>query len=163
MGIESGDDQTANTGDGQGWVGDLGVYRYDYGFTGLGSCLETLTGASFGGSPRYTTCLTSVLIRQTKNNSGGNHLRLWQQKTTGAYFLAVSYEEDLNNSHTVEPNGYDIGRDDLVSAATSAKTTYNGVTYTTTSTYVTGLLTPGSAGEFSYFALFNCVFIEPWS
>lgn len=41
-----------------------------------------------------------------------------------------------------------LGRDELVTAATGT-TSYKGVTYKTTSTYVTGLLTPGAAGALS--------------
>ncbi|KAF8308439.1 hypothetical protein DL93DRAFT_1885737 [Clavulina sp. PMI_390] len=119
LGITLGGVQTANTGDGRGWTNQVAVMRYDYGDSGLGSCLESLTG--------------------------GNHFRFWQQTTTGAYFFATSKEEWVGESHNIVPNGYDIGRDELVTAA-QGTTSYNGVKYTTTVEYVTGLLQPGSAG-----------------
>jgi len=46
----------------------------------------------------------------TSLQTGGNHFRFWEQTTTGAYFLAVSFEESLENKHTIAPNGYDIGQ-----------------------------------------------------
>ena len=52
----------------------------------------------------------------------------------------------LGESHTIAPNGYDNGRDGVVSAATRGTTTYKQKSYTSTVEYVTGLLTPGSEG-----------------
>jgi hypothetical protein len=40
---------------------------------------------------------------------GGNYFRYWQQITTGAFFLATSHEEPLEEHHTISPNGYDGG------------------------------------------------------
>ncbi|KAF8309989.1 hypothetical protein DL93DRAFT_2084934 [Clavulina sp. PMI_390] len=119
LGITLGNVQTANTGDGCGWLNQTALMRYDYGDSIFGSCLEIL--------------------------SGGNHFRCWQQNTTGAYFLAVSYEEGIMDYHDIEANGYDIGRDDLVQAA-NGTTSFGGVTYTTTAEYVSGLLQAGSDG-----------------
>lgn len=45
FGIHIGNPQTANTGDGRGWTDEIAVMRYDYGDSGLGTCLESLTGA----------------------------------------------------------------------------------------------------------------------
>jgi len=120
LGLHSGGAQTANTGDGRGWTPEVAVIRFDFGDSALGTCLESI--------------------------EGGNHFRFWQQSSTGAYFLAVSLEESLKEHHTIAPNGYDIGRDQLVKAATAGPTSYNGVTYTATVEYVTGLLQPGSDG-----------------
>jgi len=64
---------------------------------------------------------------------------------TGALFLAVSQEEDAEENHTIVPDGYDIGRNLLVSNAVGI-TTFGGVKYSTTAENITGLLTPGSAG-----------------
>jgi len=43
---------------------------------------------------------------------GGYHLRGWRQDTTGAYFLAVSQEDNLDlvgRTHHIKPNGYNAG------------------------------------------------------
>jgi len=120
LGFHIGNPQTANLGDGRGWVNETAVIRADYKDTFLGTCIESLTG--------------------------GNHFRFWQQTTTNAIFLAVSVEQDANKHHNIVPNGYDLGRDQIVEAATAKPTSIGGVTYTTTVEWVTGLLTPGSQG-----------------
>ncbi|KAF9518137.1 hypothetical protein BS47DRAFT_1338730 [Hydnum rufescens UP504] len=119
FGINLGGPQSANLGDGRGWVNQTAVLRYDYMNVGVGTCLESL--------------------------SGGNHFRFWQQVNTGAYFLACSVEEWLGQGHNIVPNGYDLGRDAIVASA-EGQTSYKGVTYLSTVEYVTGLLTPGSTG-----------------
>lgn len=58
---------------------------------------------------------------------------------------SVSQEEDLEESHTIIPDGYNIGRDKLVSQAIGT-THFDGVTYVTTARNLTGLLAAGSAG-----------------
>jgi len=126
LGIQLGGAQTANLGDGQGWVDQLAVLRYDFGDPGVGSCAESL--------------------------AGGNHFRFWHQSTTGAYFLASSVEKWAGQHHDIVPNGYDLGRDNIVSSIVgsasngSGTTSYKGVTYSNTVEYVSGLLTPGSSG-----------------
>jgi hypothetical protein len=45
FGITIGTLQTANLGDGQGWVNQIAVMRADYGEPDEGSCLESLTGS----------------------------------------------------------------------------------------------------------------------
>ncbi|KZP11616.1 hypothetical protein FIBSPDRAFT_756470 [Athelia psychrophila] len=123
LGFHLGGPQSANLGDGNGWVNQTTELRYDYGNSGIGTCLESLIG--------------------------GNHLRLYIQNGTsansGALFLAVSTEEDVSNSHTIIPDGYNIGRNSLAQAATGS-TSNNGVSYSTTATNVTGLLAAGTAG-----------------
>lgn len=59
---------------------------------------------------------------------------------------SVSQEENLEQHHTISPNGYDIGRDMLVSAATSGQTSFRGVLYQSTMQEITGLLPAGSQG-----------------
>lgn len=81
LGIEAGGEQTANTGDGRGWTDEVAVFRYDYGNSIFGSCLETLTGMCI---------LTIDTAKLDYCDTGGNHFRYWKQSTTGAYFLAVS-------------------------------------------------------------------------
>ncbi|KAF7976859.1 hypothetical protein HWV62_5576 [Athelia sp. TMB] len=123
LGFHLGGPQSANLGDGNGWVNQTTELRFDYGSTGVGTCLESLVG--------------------------GNHLRLYIQNgaeaDSGALFLAVSKEENVFESHTIIPDGYDIGRNELVSSATGS-TSHGGVDYSTVAHNVTGLLAAGSAG-----------------
>ncbi|WFD25023.1 hypothetical protein MEQU1_003733 [Malassezia equina] len=92
--------QHANLGDGRGYTPQLFEYRSilfrDSPGAWIGACWESL--------------------------AGGNHFRVWRQNgteaDTGAWFLAVSKEEDVLEQHTISPNGYDVGRDMLVDAAT---------------------------------------------
>ncbi|KZT28397.1 hypothetical protein NEOLEDRAFT_1129796 [Neolentinus lepideus HHB14362 ss-1] len=121
--IHLGAPQTANLGDGKGWTNQLIEFRQDYGNDGIGTCLESLIG--------------------------GNHFRVWRQNGTlansGALFFAVSKEEPLTEEHDVIPNGYNIGRDLLVSAALG-DTEFYSVKYRTRARNITGLLAPGDTG-----------------
>ncbi|KDQ16114.1 hypothetical protein BOTBODRAFT_268237 [Botryobasidium botryosum FD-172 SS1] len=119
LGLHIGDKQQANLGDGKGYKDELAVIRQDFGNVGLGTCLESLTG--------------------------GNHFRMWRQETTGAYFLAASKEKPASKNHDIVSDGYNIGRDQVVAAATG-DTNYKGVKYHTTVEFVTGLLPVGSDG-----------------
>jgi len=123
LNVHLGNPQSANLGDGHGLVNQTIELRQDYGNSVAGTCLESLIG--------------------------GNHFRVFQQNgpsaNSGALFLAVSQEENISESHTITPNGYDIGRDLLVSAAIGIKS-FDGITYTTSATNLTGLLAPGSDG-----------------
>jgi len=71
--------------------------------------------------PIWGTCWESVI--------GGNHFRAWKQNGTqansGAWFLGVSKEEHSGKHHDIVPNGYNIGRDWLVSRAV-AGSRWNG-------------------------------------
>jgi hypothetical protein len=121
FGLHLGGYMSADLGDGNGWVNQTIELRQDY---------------AIGG-----TCLESLI--------GGNHFRIFVQNGTaadsGALFLAVSREEPLTENHDVVPDGYDIGRNQLVSAAVG-KTWFNGVKYHTTARNVTGLLAAGVDG-----------------
>ncbi|KAJ7449035.1 hypothetical protein B0H11DRAFT_335372 [Mycena galericulata] len=121
--LHIGDPQSANLGDGNGWVNQTIELREDFGSTALGTCWESL--------------------------AGGNHLRLYRQNGTlansGALFLAVSKEEDVVEHHTISPDGYNIGRDLLVQRA-NGTTSFNGVKYTTATRRIQGLIDPGSEG-----------------
>lgn len=66
----------------------------------------------------FGTCIESL--------KGGNHIRAWQQQGTGAWFFAASKEENVTKHHMIVPNGYNIGRDDLVQQSQKNK---NGITY----------------------------------
>jgi len=123
LGIHLGAPQSANLGDGNGFVNQTVELRQDYGDAELGTCLESLIG--------------------------GNHFRVFRQNgplaNSGALFLAVSQEEDVEDGHNIIPDGYNIGRNLLVSGAMGT-TSSGGVTYSTTATNITGLLPVGSVG-----------------
>jgi len=124
LGLHLGGPQSANLGDGNGFVNQTVEMRDDFGNSQVGTCLESL--------------------------AGGNHLRMFRQNgtnaNTGALFLAVSKEEDVTTGHTISPNGYDVGRDELVSSATTGQTSFGGVTYSTAQQTLSGLLPTGSNG-----------------
>ncbi|KAJ7630090.1 hypothetical protein DFH06DRAFT_1224869 [Mycena polygramma] len=121
--IHLGDPQSANLGDGNGWVNQTMELRQDYGDDDLGTCLESLVG--------------------------GNHFRVFRQNGTtansGALFLAVSQEEDVFEGHTIIPDGYNEGRNKLVTSAVGV-TSHEAVTYSTIAQNLTGLLPAGSTG-----------------
>ncbi|KAF7321943.1 hypothetical protein MKEN_00716700 [Mycena kentingensis (nom. inval.)] len=126
LGLHIGGAQQANLGDGRGWVNETEVLRQSFGILGsIGTCLESL--------------------------EGGNHFRVWQQAGTNAIFLAVSKEEDAEDHHDIVPDGYDIGRDLLVSSAAGRKvffdiTKFKLITYNTVVQNLTGLIPAGSEG-----------------
>ncbi|PKI82622.1 hypothetical protein MVES1_003795 [Malassezia vespertilionis] len=117
--------QRSNLGDGAGWKAQLFEYRSLMFPKSLGvwvgSCWESL--------------------------AGGNHFRVWRQNgteaDTGAWFLAVSKEENVAHKHTIVPNGYDIGRDLLVQAATKGSELF-GKRYTASVDWQEGLLAEGA-------------------
>lgn len=128
LGMHFGDKQKAAL-DGPEGVDEFAVLRWMYGDPYIGSCKETF--------------------------EGGLHLRYWRQKSTGAYFMAVSTEMSLDKFHDIIPNGYNIGRDQLVGNVTGQtfntrsvtnETTFKGqskwanYTYETEVQYVSGLL-----------------------
>ncbi|KJA27778.1 hypothetical protein HYPSUDRAFT_876163 [Hypholoma sublateritium FD-334 SS-4] len=123
LGIHLGAPQSANLGDGNGPVNQTMELRQDFGDAEVGTCLETLIG--------------------------GNHFRVFRQNgplaNTGALFLAASREEDLEEGHTIIPDGYNIGRDQFVADALGQRT-FGGFVYSTTAENITGLLPVGSTG-----------------
>jgi len=123
FGAHLGAPQTANLGDGHGWVNQTLELRNDYGNDILGTCWESL--------------------------AGGNHFRMYRQNgpsaNTGALFLAVSEEKNVFDGHTIAPNGYDIGRDSLVKSAVGLKK-YRGIKYQTTAQSLSGMIPAGSTG-----------------
>ncbi|KAG0704456.1 hypothetical protein DFH29DRAFT_873686 [Suillus ampliporus] len=141
LGQHSGSDQAADLGDGNGYLNETAVIRWDYGDANLGTCQETV--------------------------EGGNHFRYWiqngQTADSGAIFMATSYEMPIAEQHNIIVNGYNLGRDWLVGNATaqstilpslnmtntstySGQTSFNNYTYATTATYVPGLLQNTSNG-----------------
>ncbi|KAF9451255.1 hypothetical protein P691DRAFT_663543 [Macrolepiota fuliginosa MF-IS2] len=123
LGIHLGDPQSANLGDGNGPQNQTIELRQDYGDPDVGTCLESLIG--------------------------GNHFRVFRQNgplaPTGALFLAVSQEEPATESHTIIPDGYDLGRNSFVAGAIGSKS-FGGVNYSTIAQNMTNLLPVGSNG-----------------
>ncbi|KIJ17566.1 hypothetical protein PAXINDRAFT_167571 [Paxillus involutus ATCC 200175] len=141
LGQHSGDSQGANLGDGNGYLNETAVIRWDYGDVNIGTCTETI--------------------------EGGDHLRYWIQDgpdaDSGAIFMAVSYEMPIAEQHNIVPNGYNLGRDWFIGNATSqstliptenltnastysGQTSFNGYTYQTSVNYISGLLQNTSTG-----------------
>ncbi|PWN28634.1 hypothetical protein BDZ90DRAFT_205412, partial [Jaminaea rosea] len=125
--LHLGDLQRANLGDGAGWSTELFEYRSTQGFGApgrwVGACWESW--------------------------SGGNHFRAWKQNgseaDTGAWFLAVSTEKDLRHKHTIERDGYDLGRDVLVAAALAGGK-FGSRLWKADVEWVDGLMPAGSEG-----------------
>jgi len=138
LGQHEGAPQTANLGDGNGVRNETAVMRWDYGDPSLGTCKETI--------------------------EGGNHFRYWTQDgpsgNSGAIFMAVSYEQPLQDGHNIVVDGFNLGRDWLVGNATQQTFPSNlsagmqfigtsssaGYTYKTAATLVSGLLANTSIG-----------------
>jgi hypothetical protein len=139
LGQHDGNSQEVNLGDGNGYKNETAVIRWNYGDPSLGTCKETI--------------------------SGGNHFRYWIQNgssaNSGAVFMATSYELPIAQQHNIVPNGYNLGRDELVGNITSqsiptlsltntstysGQTSYGGYTYQTNVKYVSGLLQNTSIG-----------------
>ncbi|KAJ7176789.1 hypothetical protein C8R46DRAFT_1160634 [Mycena filopes] len=139
LGQHEGAPQTANLGDGNGYVNETAVLRWDYGDPSLGTCEETI--------------------------KGGNHFRYWRQNgkdaNSSAIFMATSYEMPIAQGHNIVVNGYNLGRDWLVGNITqspidtdsltntstfSGTVAYAGFVYSTSISYVSGLLANTSIG-----------------
>lgn len=90
----------------------------------------------------FGTCIESLV--------GGNHIRAWQQQGSGAWFLATSREEDASKNHMIVPNGYNLGRNQLVGRALGKKkdgmTSFMWTKYTTQVEFVAGLMPQGMQG-----------------
>ncbi|SPO27328.1 uncharacterized protein UTRI_10445 [Ustilago trichophora] len=90
----------------------------------------------------FGTCIESLV--------GGNHIRAWQQQGSGAWFLATSREQDASKNHMIIPNGYNIGRNQLVQQALGkakdGKTSFMWTKYRTEVQFVAGLMPQGMQG-----------------
>lgn len=89
----------------------------------------------------FGTCVESL--------KGGNHIRAWQQQGTGAWWLALSKEQNVTTHHMIAPDGYDVGRDEFVKKSQCQKdgrTSFFGKQYRTKVFYVDGLLPVGTRG-----------------
>nr|XP_019014294.1 uncharacterized protein I206_00376 [Kwoniella pini CBS 10737]OCF53075.1 hypothetical protein I206_00376 [Kwoniella pini CBS 10737] len=94
LGLQMGDEQQSNLGDGNKNQTQKSLLRYQYFHNQfLGTCLETLYG--------------------------GNHIRVFKQETSGAFFLSSSTEEDSTRNHALGLNAYDNGRDFFIGNATN--------------------------------------------
>ncbi|KAH0828916.1 hypothetical protein J3R83DRAFT_2337 [Lanmaoa asiatica] len=114
----------ADLGDGNGWVNQTTELRQDYGSSGIGTCLESLIG--------------------------GNHFRIQGRGEANvvSYFtfdIELASDQPVTENHDIIPDGYDIGRDNLVAGAIG-ETNYGGVSYSTQAENITGLLAPGTEG-----------------
>ncbi|PWN53948.1 hypothetical protein IE53DRAFT_383525 [Violaceomyces palustris] len=89
----------------------------------------------------FGTCIESLI--------GGNHIRAWQQQGTGAWFLAASKEENLQEHHMIIPDGYNIGRDEFIRQSQKEKggvTSFFFNSYRTKVEWVQGLMPSGIQG-----------------
>lgn len=129
LGMHLGAPQKAYT-DPRGWRDQELLYRQVY------SPLDHVFG----------TCMESLV--------GGNHIRAWQQQASGAWFLAVSKEEDATKNHMIVPDGYNIGRDEMVAKALGdkkdGKTNFMFTNYSTQVTYLAGLMPAGVDGDVNH-------------
>ncbi|BGP24858.1 secreted protein [Rhodotorula toruloides] len=113
--------QAANLGDGKGMINQTTLLRENFGDPSLGTCLETV--------------------------NGGFHFRVWRQNgseaDSGAWFLAASQEQNLTLQHGIVPNGYDLGRDQVVQRAIASGGTKSPLTNRTFTTSVANASGPG--------------------
>lgn len=90
----------------------------------------------------FGTCIESLV--------GGNHIRAWQQQGSGAWFLATSREETASKHHMIVPNGYNVGRNELVrqalGKAKDGRTSFMLTRYKTEVQFVAGLMPQGVQG-----------------
>ncbi|CAO1639023.1 unnamed protein product [Sympodiomycopsis kandeliae] len=124
LGLHAGTPQQAWL-DPRGWQDQVFLFRQVY------TPLDHLFG----------TCIESLM--------GGNHIRAWQQQGTGAWFLALSHEQNVTQHHDIVPNGYDRGRDEMVAQFQKEKnnqTSFFGKKYTSRVEYISGLTVTGSQG-----------------
>lgn len=78
-------------------------------------------------------------------------LPVWKQNgtlaNTGAWFLAVSKEKNLRRHHTIDHDGYNVGRDLLVQAALKGGI-WKSWQWRAQVEWIDGLLEVGRHGEF---------------
>ncbi|GAC94465.1 hypothetical protein PHSY_002036 [Pseudozyma hubeiensis SY62] len=125
LGLHAGGYQKAYV-DPRGWLDQNFIYRQVY----------TPLDHVFG------TCIESLV--------GGNHIRAWQQQGSGAWFLATSKEMTATKSHMIVPDGYNVGREELVKQALGkakdGRTSFMFTRYVTEVMYVAGLMPEGVQG-----------------
>ncbi|KDE09368.1 hypothetical protein MVLG_00682 [Microbotryum lychnidis-dioicae p1A1 Lamole] len=106
LNVSLGTKQKADLGDGNGRRNQSEILRYNY--------FDTI----------YGTLHESV--------NGGSHVRIWNQNgptaDSGAWFIAASVEYPAAMGHLIKPNGYDLGRDEVVGNATMKNGTISPAT-----------------------------------
>ncbi|SCZ88036.1 BZ3500_MvSof-1268-A1-R1_Chr2-1g04147 [Microbotryum saponariae] len=106
LNVSLGNKQKADLGDGNGRQNQSQLLRYNY--------FDTI----------YGTLQESV--------NGGSHVRIWNQNgstaDSGAWFVAASVEYPAAMGHLIKPNGYDLGRDEVVGNATMSNGTISPAT-----------------------------------
>ncbi|KZV89882.1 hypothetical protein EXIGLDRAFT_720992 [Exidia glandulosa HHB12029] len=126
LGLHMGTVHEADLGDGMGWRPEQLLARQTF---------RTSLEIPLWG----TTCWESL--------AGGNHFRAWRQNgslaNTGAWFLAVSQEMSGREHHMIVDNGYNLGRDLLVSRAVSPP---KGSLWVADVAWIQGLIEPGVKG-----------------
>ena len=157
LGLHRGSPQSANLGDGNGWVNEHVELRQRYPI--LGTLLETLLGG------KHFRLVHQLLTRRL-SSTFNLHVRVFRQNgpkaNSGALFLSSSKEMNLTKHHNIIPDGYNINRwgslltskrllsaepvSDAIASAAIGKTSYNGVTYFTRVRDILGLLEPGVKG-----------------
>ncbi|KAF7309104.1 hypothetical protein MKEN_01112500 [Mycena kentingensis (nom. inval.)] len=148
LGQHSGVAQSANLGDGRGEMNETVRFPTMPKARGgraniCGNALQAVIRLRIGDVPVLGTCIESL--------SGGNHFRVFPQAGTNALFLATSKEEDLTGKHHIIPDGYNLGRDQLVDAAIGRHHGWDAKafkenTYETQVVMLAGLVNPGWDG-----------------
>ncbi|GAA5916135.1 uncharacterized protein JCM6883_000004 [Sporobolomyces salmoneus] len=122
---DEGAQQAADLKDGNGLRNQTTILRYNYQDPIFGACGQSL--------------------------QGGEHFRVFRQNGTemgtGAWFLAASKEHNLGKKHMILPNGYDLGRDEIVSLATNPRGTRSPVSKALYSTSVKAVQGPTYFGD----------------
>ncbi|WRT63434.1 uncharacterized protein IL334_000339 [Kwoniella shivajii] len=116
FGLHMGDKQHCDLGDGYKNQTQRCILRYQYFHNEyLGTCLESIYG--------------------------GNHIRVFKQEDTGAYFLSSSAEMDSQSNHDLGMNAYDSGRGQSTSHTTfTGEITKRGWRYMTQIEYIDDLV-----------------------
>ncbi|KAK0519981.1 hypothetical protein OC835_007353 [Tilletia horrida] len=131
------------------WFNAIGYGRECFGLhdgTAMQAFIDSRGKRDQEGEIRYRYGEDEVSGSCAESLVGGNHFRYWQQQGTDAWFLAASKEKNVFEHHDIVADGYDVGRDEIVSEATQQPVSHDGQTFTTSVQYVDGLLPVGSAG-----------------
>ncbi|KAK8845353.1 hypothetical protein IAR55_006066 [Kwoniella newhampshirensis] len=111
FGLHMGGLQSIDLGDGTGTQIQKNILRYQY-----------------FHDPYLGTCLESIY--------GGNHVRVFKQETSGAYFLATSAEQDSTTHHNLGWDAYDIGRNYFIGNSTNVTIPEELTTHSTFSGHI---------------------------
>ncbi|KAJ7473558.1 hypothetical protein FB451DRAFT_1339444 [Mycena latifolia] len=120
FGLHLGDPQSANLGNGNGWVNQTMELRQDFGSAPLGTCWESLTNGNSANSGALFSRMVSTEEDVTQHHT---------------------ISPDGYNRYCSR-----YVRRNLLAQHASETTTYNGVKDTTTTRRIAGLINPGSEG-----------------